>query len=248
MGRSAFATNLSHLMSLSLFDGNEKRQVSVRTSETDPIELFIPRDVHLDVLPMSLVNVTRERLFFSHHWIHLTLNFSYSLHIQIQPIKTNLTYLFLFRFDQMPQFTRSTVNLDGWSLFCPSSKLEEYYQRHSLVCTDLSDEGLYEYFLDNHRTKEHRSLIIALRELNSTEAFNCCHRLPSSNLSCLSTFDEPIQFTSNYYLRVYTSGCFYLDFNQRWQSDGLMVINSLFVHSSSYHNCAFQVGPRTNLR
>ena len=248
LGRSAFATNLSRLMSLSLFDEDEKRHVSVQTSETDPIELFIPRDVHLDVPPMSLENVTRERLFFSHHWIHLTLNFSFSLHIQIRPIKTNLTYLFLFRFDQMPQFTRSTVDLDGWSLFCPSSELEEYHQRHSLLSIDLSDEGLYEYFLDNHRTKDHRSLIIALRELNSTEAFNCCHLLPSSNLSCLPKFDEPIQFTSNYYLRVYTSGCFYLDSNRRWQSDGLMVINSLFINSSSYHNYPFPVGPLTNLR
>jgi len=35
--------------------------------------------------------------------------------------------------------------------------------------------------------------------------------------------NERFNFTSNYELRIYTSGCYYLDSNNNWQSDGLLV-------------------------
>jgi hypothetical protein len=34
---------------------------------------------------------------------------------------------------------------------------------------------------------------------------------------------EQSYFTSNYQLRVYTSGCYYLDRNNQWKSDGMLV-------------------------
>jgi hypothetical protein len=36
-------------------------------------------------------------------------------------------------------------------------------------------------------------------------------------------FNEPFRFSSNYEIRIYQSGCFYLDLNYNWQSDGLLV-------------------------
>jgi hypothetical protein len=39
----------------------------------------------------------------------------------------------------------------------------------------------------------------------------------------LSIINEYSNFTSNYYLRIFTSGCYYLDQNNNWQSDGLFV-------------------------
>jgi hypothetical protein len=38
--------------------------------------------------------------------------------------------------------------------------------------------------------------------------------------------DQSSNFTSNYELRVYTSGCYYLDSNNNYQSDGLLVGSS----------------------
>jgi len=32
-----------------------------------------------------------------------------------------------------------------------------------------------------------------------------------------------IQFSSDYSIRIYTSGCYYLNNNNNWQSDGLTV-------------------------
>jgi hypothetical protein len=54
------------------------------------------------------------------------------------------------------------------------------------------------------------------------------------NESCsklnLSITNQSFQFSSNYKLRFYQSACFYLDSNNNWQSDGLLVI--MFT---SYH-------------
>ena len=141
--------------------------------------------------------------------MNLTMNYSFSVHMQMKPTNSNSSYLMILRFDQMPQLNSSTTILDGWSIFCPSN------------------ESLYEYFLDNHRTNGHRALIIGLRELNASEAIEYC--LSGSTSDRLPRSNQPVHFTSNYYLRFYTSGCFYLDSNQQWQSDGLLVIASLLL-------------------
>ena len=87
---------------------------------------------------------------------------------------------------------------------------------------DLSNESLYTSFIDNHRTPNHRSLIFGLRQLNSTEMITCC-----SNSSTVITdpplTNERFQFTANYELRLFTSGCFSLDGNDRWNSSGMTV-------------------------
>ena len=70
------------------------------------------------------------------------------------------------------------------------------------------------YFIDNQRTIGHQSIIFGLRELNSTE----CHSKKST-----VNINEESYFTSNYELRIYTSGCYYLDSNNNWKGDGLIV-------------------------
>ncbi|CAF4380400.1 unnamed protein product, partial [Adineta steineri] len=65
-------------------------------------------------------------------------------------------------------------------------------------------------------------LIFGIRELNSTEINNYCLNNSSINTS-LPITNEPFNFTSNYELRIYTSGCYYLDDNNNWKSDGLTV-------------------------
>ncbi|CAF4409745.1 unnamed protein product, partial [Adineta steineri] len=57
---------------------------------------------------------------------------------------------------------------------------------------------------------------------------NYCLNNSSINTS-LPITDESINFTSNYELRIYTSGCYYLDENNSWKSDGL-IVGSLTNH------------------
>ncbi|CAF4385862.1 unnamed protein product, partial [Adineta steineri] len=86
----------------------------------------------------------------------------------------------------------------------------------------LINDDIYRYFIDNQQTPGHQSLIFGIRELNSTEINNYCLNNSSINTS-LPINDEPFNFMSNYELRIYTSGCYYLDENNQWKSDGLTV-------------------------
>lgn len=74
-----------------------------------------------------------------------------------------------------------------------------------LIC---SKGKKYTYFLDNHRISHHQWAIFGIRELKE-----CTE----------DTFDTPMEFTSDYSLRMYTSGCYYLDHDHQWQSHGLSV-------------------------
>ncbi|CAF1681875.1 unnamed protein product, partial [Adineta ricciae] len=133
-------------------------------------------------------------------------------HFEIHPLNTSLAYLFIYKFDQSPQLNSSINLIDGWALFCPST---------------LTSENIYTYFINNQQTSDHQSLIFGLRELNSTEIIEFC-----SNNSSVNTYpitDEKFNFTSNYELRIYTSGCYYLDSDNNWKSDGI-VVGSLTNH------------------
>jgi hypothetical protein len=66
----------------------------------------------------------------------------------------------------------------------------------------------YTYFIDNTRISDHQWAIVGIREMKE-----CNH----------NNLDNNIQFSSDYSIRIYTSGCYYLDSKQNWQSDGLIV-------------------------
>jgi hypothetical protein len=66
----------------------------------------------------------------------------------------------------------------------------------------------YTYFIANDRISHHQWAILGIREMKECTQDNLNHN---------------IQFTSDYSIRIYTSGCYYLDNNNNWQSDGLMV-------------------------
>ena len=84
----------------------------------------------------------------------------------------------------------------------------------------MSNDSIYKYYVDHLKTFGHHSVIFGLRELNSTEQIQFC-----SNVSMRSPLitDERFNLTSNYRLRVYTSGCYYLNEKNEWKSDGLIV-------------------------
>lgn len=91
--------------------------------------------------------------------------------------------------------------------------------RMGFLSLDLTDENLFTYFLDNNKTFGHRTVIFGIRELNSTEFEISCI---DSSINLLIN-DDLMHFSSNYELRLYTSGCFYLNSNSQWHSDGLLV-------------------------
>ena len=106
----------------------------------------------------------------------------------------------------------------------------------------MSNESIYTYFIDNQKTVGHQSVIFGIRQLNSTEMANVC-----SNSSVINPplTNQRFNFTSNYELRVYTSGCYYLDANNHWEADGLKVgptTNHYQTQCYSTHLTAFAGG------
>ncbi|CAF4354959.1 unnamed protein product, partial [Adineta steineri] len=191
--KSALAnTNVSTSISLSVIDrsGNE---VTIKTNETDPIEIIIPHDPSLIIPVMIIQNVTSinstfHNQLFSYHYMNITNTLPISAHIEIHPLKTNISYLFIYKFDQIPQLNTSINQIDGWTLFCS---------------LNLTNESMYTYFIDNQQTFGHQSIIFGLRELNSTEIQDFCTNSSIINPPITNT---KFNFTSNYEFRMYTSG------------------------------------------
>ncbi len=108
------------------------------------------------------------------------------------------------------------------------------FEYRCFINLDLSEDGIYLHFLNNHQTSNHHSIIYGIRELNFNEINQFC-----SN----ETFDPSLfrinqswNFSSDYQIRIYQSGCFYLDLNNNWQSDGLVVrfYNEYFFSNVSF--------------
>jgi len=125
--KSQSNTNLSTLTSLSILDqyGNE---VSIQTNAGHPIEIIIPRDPNLIIPEMILENVTSmnstpHNQLFNLNYLNITSSLPISVHFEMHPLNLSLAYLFLYKFDQTPQLNSSINQIDGWTLFCPSSKL-----------------------------------------------------------------------------------------------------------------------------
>ena len=206
--RSATApnTNMSRSTSFSILDRNGN-ELAVQADPLHPIEIIIPRDENLPIPSMVVQNVTSlssvpHAQTFNLHFVNLsTLTASFSIHLQLRPLFSNLSYLLIYKFDQSPRLNSSISDIDGWSLLCSSS--------------------LYSHFLDNQQTTGHQSIIFGIRQLNGTEVDQRCSS--SSTHADPPRSDQPFRFTDNYELRLYTSGCYYLDADHRWRSDGLLV-------------------------
>ncbi|CAF1286286.1 unnamed protein product [Adineta ricciae] len=197
-------TNLSRSLSFSIFDRNGN-ELTIQTNQS--IKLIIPRDKNFVLPPMSLQNVTAinstaRHLLFNWHYINLNQfkpNLSVSLHLEMEPLNTSLAYFLAYKFDS------SSNTIAGWTLFCPYN---------------LTNDSYYIYFLDNQQTANHQSVIFGLREMNSFELITFCSNRSNNTLPVPT---DPFVFSSNYNLRTYVSGCYYLDSKNNWQSDGLIV-------------------------
>ena len=128
---SLSSTNLSRTVSLTLLDqyGNE---IPIRTNATNPVELIIPRDPNVAVSPMALQNVTAvnaipHQQLFNLHFVNISNALPVSVHFEMYPWNSSLSYLLVYRFDHSPMLNSSINQIDGWTLLCSSSKC--YYRR-----------------------------------------------------------------------------------------------------------------------
>lgn len=193
-------TNLSTLISFALFDEQENI-ISLSMNGNNSIEIILPRDVNMIQPEMIRQNCTLSNQSFFYHFVNLTTmnenNWQSSISFEMKSIDSNLSYFFLYKFDQIPRIDDN----DGWSFFCPSN------------------QSIYKYFLPNDRLSSHQSIIFALRELTSNEKESFC----STPISTKIPLNSSSKFTSDYELLIYSSACLYLDEDLQWKSDGLVV-------------------------
>jgi hypothetical protein len=221
-------TSFSTMISLGVFDQYENN-IPLGININDPIEILIPRDVNMIIPSMTMQNVTLMNSYnrsFDLHYVNMTRNnnLTISLHLEMRPLNTTLAYLLIYRFDGVPQLINSSDQIDGWSLFCPSCEFFSLLRKNNYLFLqlDLTNDDLYKYFMNNQRMSYHQSVIFGLRELNSTEMDKFCSNISMiNNVPIIS--NNPFNFSSNYELRLYISGCYYLDSNNNWQSDGMIV-------------------------
>jgi polycystin 1L2 len=85
---------------------------------------------------------------------------------------------------------------------------------------------------------------LSLRELNSTELILYCNE--SSKVKSFPLIEKKGNFTSDFMIRVYSSGCYYFDVNDgKWLSDGMEILEDTNVkqtHCISTHLTSFAGG------
>ncbi|CAF1347188.1 unnamed protein product [Adineta ricciae] len=206
-------TNLSRSVSLTIVDENGE-EVKTETDEDHLIEIIIPRDPQFVLPPMTLYNVTssttnstqhHHQVFF-YHYVNITSSLPISVHMEIHPLDVNISYLLIYKLDGIPQVNSSMKNIDGWTLLCAG----DY---------SMTNESVYGYFIDNEQTVGHSSMVIGLREVE--DDVYCSN---TSLRNELPITDDVYSFRSDYEMRVYSSGCYYMDEESgEWKGNGLKV-------------------------
>ncbi|CAF1248670.1 unnamed protein product [Adineta ricciae] len=192
-------TNLSRSFSFSVFDEDQ------HDIQANRMEFVIPRDPNWIVPPMFYQNVTimNEKNFLFHFYSYnLTKtngNQTFSIHFEIHPLNPNISYFLIHQFDDKPQMNP----IQNWTFLCPS---------------DFTSDQTYLHFIDNRQTSNHHSIVYGIRELVFEEMNEYC-----SNKTVAPIVDQPRKFSSDYEIRLYQSSCFYLDSNNNWQSNRLVV-------------------------
>ncbi|CAF3412739.1 unnamed protein product, partial [Rotaria socialis] len=202
-GRLNKTVQYSRSVSLSLNDKNHN-EISVKNL-TDPIEVIIPRDKNLQappMIPQNVTNLSNNKTYFHFNYFKIThhVNLSTSLHIEILPKNKSIAYFAVIILNSIPDF--QTNQIDEWKLFCPQD----------------NGASSFTMFLNNTRVTNHDMAVLGIREVDTSIY---CHN-KSRTLPWLHD-QIGFHFTQDYSLRVFVSGCYYLDENHEWRSDGLIV-------------------------
>jgi hypothetical protein len=193
---------------------NKDEELKINTTNDLPIEMFIPRDVNLPIPIFKEENMTTvipprrgtfkiNRQFFI-HYVNITQvnpNLTVSIHFELKPMERNISYFIIYKFDQVPAYNSTHQSFNESKMFCHEN---------------LTDEmNYYKYYIDNVKTEGYKSLFIGIRELGEKDKCSI-DVLPQIT-------DQPYGFLKNYFVRIYSSGCYYLNKRGYWTSDGMKV-------------------------
>ena len=112
----------------------------------------------------------------------------------------------------------------------------------------LNNESYYSFFQNVTQINGFKGFVgYGIRELNSSEFdFFCSSNSTLTYIKSFPLIQVQINFTSDFFIRTYTSGCYYYDTNSgKWLPDGMSLLNETNIkqtHCSSNHLTSFAGG------
>ncbi|UJR25593.1 hypothetical protein I4U23_006937 [Adineta vaga] len=206
----------SSIISLTLH--NQYGEVFSIKNTANPFEILIPRP-NITLLPAMFhqnVKLLSNKSKFTYYHINLTHNVNLSISLHIELEPEDRDLSYLIIIRFNGVPDLKANVYDDWKILCPKDR--------------KNSSSKYTYFISNTRIAYHQWAIIGIRELKT------CH---------FDNFNDKNEFSSNYSIRMYTSGCYYLDKYHTWQSDGLTVgeeTNERFTQCYSTHLTTFASG------
>ena len=243
-GNNETNIGFSSLISLSFRDSS-KSEIEIKESKF-PFDFRVPRDKNLPPIVYQRVNATNVSISAGAHILpnsfHIKSN-NASIHINIKPLDLSIGYLVLLKFGYTPILNSTYADYNHFKVLCPYSS--DY--------VTLSNDSFYLFFLNSAQVNGHKGFVgYGIRELTSSELNTYC--IPSvNNTNKLSLKSPPllansdkINFTKDFLLLSYTSGCYYYESaSGKWSSHGTEVVsdtNLYETHCLSTHLTSFAGG------
>ena len=217
-------TNIGSSNSLEFSIYDEQQTEIIVKNQDNSINIWIPKNVQDN--SFELINVTLNSSnggqFINGMYVNgFNLNgANQSIHIQLKPNNFNISYLVLVKFGENP----TLKSYDLSNIFCPQ---------------DLNAaDNVYLTFANISRVNGYKGYVgYSILELNSTNCFN-------KSLYSIQNLNG--SFSDNFWLRVFTSGCYYMDtITNKWSSYGMEILsdsNDTHFHCQSNHLTTFAGG------
>ena len=238
-GNNETFIGVSNSMGLSLYDENSNEIPISKISE--PIDIVLQRDSNLP--EYSYYNVNASTFTIPSGQFYLTNTFKItaknaSIHIELKPFNDNqspIGYVLVIKLASTPLVNSTHADYTWFQIFCPHQTANDEFRFFKNMSQVNGFKGFVGY---------------SIRELNSNETeFYCITPNTKQTTIQINSFpliQTQVNFTSDFLVRAYTSGCYYYDVNTgKWQSDGMEIYEDSDLtktHCSSNHLTAFAGG------
>ena len=224
---------LSRSLTLSVYQNEAFQEINV-INQANLFDMWISRDRSIPIQSFSLVNAVSSNASLLDGFYVSGFNLNYtnvSIHIQLKPLNKQLSYLAMIKFGQNPLLS----NYDVLYIFCPNdlivnSNTSFYYMLFANMSTVNNFQGYVGF---------------SFKELNTAD-LNCLDKTKNSPnyLQNLSTRKQ--NFSSNFELRTFLSGCYFTDpLTSKWSTRGIEILsdtNLTHTHCQSNHLTTFAGG------
>jgi hypothetical protein len=167
-------------------------------------------------------------------------NNNVSIHYQLKP-NNNLTigYFIVLKFGSNPYLNKTIKSFDIFQIFCPSLN----------DLTNENNESFYTLFANMSNTINFKGFIgIGIKQLSTNEFINYCSTNNNNNRYSIDKIDNKnkVNFTNNISVRVFLSGCYYINKTTGlYSSYGMEVLstsNTTYTQCISNHLTEFASG------